>query len=154
MCERISRRDIVSCRRLLESVRILRGRVERRKYDLEQAEAKMQKLTKPFTGVNIQGKTPDDGSRIQELIEAREKYESARLEYRSKSEFVNEVIDRIDNPLSAQILFEKYMKPIEPTWEGLAAKIGYSERHTFVLEERAVEDFAYARRDLGAALKH
>lgn len=133
----------MTAQQLLDSVRLLDGIAKRRKEDLEQLESSMTNVSAiQYDRVVVQGNTPDTGARWDRLIEAKEKYIKAFDSANERRQIVNEILDNMDNPLYADVLYYKYMSEKEPTWEALGVSFGYTASGMYYVHKRAVKLFS------------
>ena len=75
----------------------------------------------------MQGSTPEDGAAWDGLIAAKAAYESALKEYVCLRQQIVNIIDGMDDPFLAQLLWDKYLGDEEPTSTELAKRYSYSK---------------------------
>lgn len=139
----------MTAQQLLDSVRLLEGIAKRRKEEFGQIDEAMTDVrATQYDRVVVQGSTPDTGTQWDRLIEASKKYNQAFKCANERRKLVNEILDNMDNPLYADVLYYKYMCTKEPTWEELGVAFDYTASGIFYVHNRAVKHFSETSKEL------
>ncbi len=126
----------------LASVRALEASVKRYEQEAERIRVAMEPKGLDLTKERVQGHTPDNGAQWDKLLAARRRHDEALCKLIDRRARVLELLDQMDDPLLSDLLYERYMSPVEPSWEQLADRFNYSSTHIYRMKDAALNSFS------------
>ena len=125
----------------LEKVKILAKTVERKLLDIEAIQTMLSRATGCLTGVIVQGGEKSNFSdSLDRLMEAQRAANSVIDSFVDYKTYVTEKIDRISDPLLAEILYDRYIRCKD--MKDLAIQLQYHENYIYKLHDKALEAYA------------
>lgn len=131
----------MTVREELEKVKILDKTVERKLLDIEAIQTMLRRATGCLTGVVVQGgersNFADSLDRLMDAQRAANALIDSFVDYKT---YVTEKIDRIDDPLLAEILYYRYI--VYKDMKDLAIQLQYHENYIYKIHDKALEAYA------------